>query len=266
MEDVVSEAKALAASGTKELIIVAQDTTAYGIDLYGEYKLAGLLSELCKIDGIEWIRLMYCYEDSITDELIRVIEENEKICKYIDLPLQHISDGILKAMNRKSTKESIKETIRRLREGIPGIHIRTTFITGFPGETDAAFEELAGFVSEAKFDRLGVFAYSPEEGTAAAEMPDQVDEEVKAARRDEIMEMQRQISLEKNESKIGNVLKVLIEEGPDEENSYIGRTEYDAKEIDNNVIFTSEKLLCPGNFVKVRITDAFDYDLVGWAE
>lgn len=264
MEDIQAEAEMLAARGTKELIIIAQDVTAYGKDIYGRLALPELLRGLCRIDGIEWIRLLYCYEDSITDELIETIRSEEKICKYIDIPLQHISDRILTNMNRHSTSESIKSTLAKLRDRIPGMHIRTTFIVGFPGETDEDYNELADFVEEQKFDRLGVFAYSREEGTPAAEMPDQIDEEIKEQRRDEIMAIQREISLAGNIAKVGRTLRVLVEEHC-EDGTYMGRTEYDAPDIDDGVIFTSDADLEPGTFVNVEITDAFDYDLTGKA-
>ncbi len=264
MEDIQAEAEMLAERGTKELIIIAQDVTAYGKDIYDRLALPELLRSLCKIEGIEWIRLLYCYEDSITDELIETIKTEEKICKYIDIPLQHISNGILDAMNRHSTSESIRNTIKKLRTEIPGMHIRTTFIVGFPGETDEDYEELADFIEDAKFDRLGVFAYSREENTPAAEMPDQIDEEIKEARRDDIMALQREISLAGNLAKVGGTFKVLVDEHC-EDGTYIGRTEYDAPEIDDGVIFTSDEELQPGTFVNVEITDAFDYDLTGKA-
>ena len=262
MEAVVEEARTLAARGTRELIIIAQDVTAYGKDLYGRLALPELLKKLCAVEGIEWIRLMYCYEDSITPELMQTIQEEEKICRYIDIPLQHISDRILSAMNRHSTSQSIRNTLAALRHKVPGIHIRTTFITGFPGETDEDFQELSDFTEEISFDRLGVFAYSQEENTPAAEMPDQVDQDVKEERRDSIMELQREISLENNRKKIGSRFKVLVEEDCGD-GTWLGRTEFDAPEIDNGVIFTAEEAPEVGSFVTVEITDAFDYDLTG---
>ncbi|MGI6748838.1 MAG: 30S ribosomal protein S12 methylthiotransferase RimO [Anaerovoracaceae bacterium] len=265
MEDIISEAKQLAISGCKELIIVAQDVTAYGKDIYGKYRLASLVRELCKVDGIYWIRLMYCYEDRITDELIQVIAEEDKVCNYIDIPIQHVSDKILKAMNRRSTKSSIKNTIARLRKAIPDIHIRTTLITGFPGEDKHDFEELLDFIEKEKFERLGVFAYSKEEGTPAAKMKKQVREEIKIRRAEIIMEKQLKISLHSNENKIGSTLEVLVEEVEGDGN-YVGRSRYDAPEIDNSVLFTSSKKLKPGDIVNVKIIDAFDYDLVGRME
>ena len=261
-EAILSEARMLAENGCRELILIAQDVTAYGMDLYGGYVLSKLLRKLCRIEGIAWIRLMYCYEDRITDELVQVMKEEEKICPYIDIPLQHISDSVLKAMNRRSTSAGIRRTIEKLRKEIPDIHIRTTFITGFPGETEDDFEELLSFAEDTGFERLGVFTYSQEEGTPAAEMDDQVDEEVKAQRRDAIMRAQLEISLKSNQAKIGKTLRVLVEE-KDEDGSYIGRTVWDAPEIDNAVLFTSDRNLTPGEFTDVEITDAFDYDLAG---
>ena len=276
-EKVLEEAEVLAKAGVRELILIAQDLTEYGRDLYGELRLASLLRKLCRIGGddldkgFRWIRLMYCYEDRITDELIEVMASEERICKYIDIPLQHISDSVLKAMRRKSTSQSIKGTIGRLREAMPDIHIRTTFITGFPGESEEDFEELADFVEETRFERLGVFAYSQEEGTPAGEMKNQVEEEEKKARADSIMRLQLDISREHNEQKVGKVLDVLVE-GIDKINddfvTYMGRSEYDAPEIDGSVIFrvpAEEKRLEPGDFTSVLIEDAFDYDLAGTA-
>ena len=262
IEDILEETKQLAAAGCKELILIAQDVTNYGVDLYGEYMLPELLKKLCRIDGIEWIRLMYCYEDRITDELIEVMAEEPKICKYIDIPIQHSSDDVLKAMLRRSTEDSIRNTIARLKARIPDIHIRTTLIIGFPGETDEDYEKLLEFVEEMRFARLGVFAYSQEENTVAGEMQDQIDEEIKEERLTGIMRAQLEISLESNKEKIGKTFKVLVEER-DEDGSYIGRTEFDAPEIDNSVLFTSHRQLNAGDFVDVLIEDAFDYDLVG---
>ncbi len=261
-EDILNEAEQLAAAGCKELILIAQDVTYYGKDLYGELRLAKLLKKLCKIDGIKWIRLMYCYEDRITDELIRVMAEEEKICNYLDIPIQHGSDSVLRAMNRRSTSASITNTLQRLRTAIPDIHIRTTLIVGFPGETEEDYETLVEFIEKEKFERLGVFSYSQEENTPAGEMENQVDEEIKAERLDGIMRRQIEISLESNQAKVGKTLEVMVEER-EEEGSFIGRTRYDAPEIDNAVIFTSSQNLLPGDMVKVLIQDAFDYDLVG---
>lgn len=264
IEEIVKEAERLAEAGTKELIVIAQDITYYGMDIYGKLALPELLRELCKVDGIRWIRLMYCYEDKITDELIETMASEEKICNYIDIPIQHSSDRILKAMNRKSTKSSIMSTISKLREKMPDINIRTTLITGFPGETKEDFEELYDFVHEVRFERLGIFAYSREEGTPADKMKGHIRQDIKEKRRDSIMLMQTEISLEKNREKIGKTLEVIVD-GRDDDGSYYGRSRYDAPEIDNAVLFTSEEELAPGDFVNVRITDAFDYDLVGEA-
>lgn len=262
MEDVIEEANWLAQKGCKELILIAQDVTVYGKDLYGEMVLPKLLRELCRIDGIEWIRLMYCYEDRITDELIEVMATEPKICHYIDIPIQHSSDNMLRAMNRRSTEESIRTTIDKLKKAIPDIHIRTTLITGFPGESEEDFDNLLDFVDEMRFARLGVFAYSQEENTPAGEMDNQIPEEIKLLRQDAIMRRQLDISLETNKEKVGMTLRVLVEER-DLDGSYIGRTAFDAPEIDNSVIFASERDLKAGDFVNVLIQDAFDYDLTG---
>ena len=261
-EDVLAEAEELAKAGCKELILIAQDTTYYGMDLYGEMRLAKLLKKLCKVEGIEWIRLMYCYEDRITDELIQVMAEEQKICHYLDIPIQHSSDSVLKAMNRRSTTESIKNTMARLKAAMPDIHVRTTLIVGFPGETEDDYEQLIDFVEEERFARLGVFAYSQEEGTEAGDREDQIEEEIKEVRVDGIMRRQLDISLEYNQEKVGQTFEVIVDE-IDEDGSYVGRTRYDAPEIDNSVIFTSAKELKPGDIVNVMVNDAFDYDLVG---
>ena len=262
MEDVIEEANWLAQKGCKELILIAQDVTVYGKDLYGEMVLPKLLRKLCRIEGIEWIRLMYCYEDRITDELIEVMAAEPKICHYIDIPIQHSSDNVLRAMNRRSTEESIRTTINKLKNAIPDIHIRTTLITGFPGESEEDFDNLLDFVEEMRFARLGVFAYSQEENTPAGEMDNQIPEEIKLLRQDAIMRRQLDISLETNKEKVGMTLRVLVEER-DLDGSYIGRTAFDAPEIDNSVIFASERDLKAGDFVNVLIQDAFDYDLTG---
>ena len=261
-EDVIKEAEMLAEKGCKELILIAQDLTLYGIDIYGHMALPQLLRDLCQIEGIRWIRLMYCYEDRITDELIDVMASEEKICNYIDIPIQHASDNVLKRMNRRSTESSIKETIAKLKDAIADIHIRTTLITGFPGETEEDFSKLLDFVDEMKFARLGVFAYSQEENTPAGEMEDQIAQEIKEQRADTIMRHQLDISLAGNKEKVGKTFEVLVEER-DEDGSYIGRTSYDAPEIDNSVIFTSCRELKAGMIVNVKIEDAFDYDLTG---
>ncbi len=262
IEDIVAEAEYLAAEGCKELILIAQDLTYYGKDLYGKYMLPELLRKLCRIEKLQWIRLMYCYEHRITEELIDVIATEDKICKYLDIPLQHGSNNILKAMRRHSTRESIEATISRLRERIPGIHIRTTLIVGFPGETDEDFESLLNFVEHNRFDRLGVFCYSQEENTLAGEMENQIDEDIKQERLDVIMRTQMEISLEKNQNKIGKTLKVIVDY-KDDEGVYVGRTEFDAPDIDNTVIFKTYVNHEPGDIVKVYIEDGYDYDLMG---
>ncbi len=261
-ESILKEASELAKAGVKELLIIGQDVTAYGKDRKEKDGLAKLLRKLCKTEGIEWIRLLYCYEDEITSELIRCIKEEAKICHYIDIPIQHCNDSILKSMNRKSTKESIKKTVSKLRKEIPDMIIRTTLIVGLPGEKKEEFEELYDFVSEMEFDRLGCFAYSKEEGTKAASMKPQVRSDVKERRKDKIMELQRQISLKHNESFVGKVFKVLIE-NEEEPGLYNGRTYMDAPDIDNGVMFKGPKSLKAGTFVNVLINDAFDYDLTG---
>ncbi|MBR3146668.1 MAG: 30S ribosomal protein S12 methylthiotransferase RimO [Eubacterium sp.] len=261
-ESIIAEAARLAEHGCRELVVIAEDTGCYGIDLYGEPRLAELLKKLCGIDGIEWIRLMYCYEDHITDELIDVIANEDKMCKYIDIPLQHASDRILKSMRRKTTLASISAKLDKLRARIPDIAIRTTFITGFPGETDEDSAILEDFVEEQQFARVGVFTFSAEEGTEAFDMPDQIPEDVKEERRDAVMLKQLEISLRHNQDMIGKVYEVMIDE-IDEDGSYIGRTRYDAPDIDNSVLFTSEDDHKPGDIVDVFIEEAYDYDLQG---
>lgn len=262
MENILKEAEKLAKEGVKELILIAQDVTTYGIDIYGQYNLHVLLKELCKIDGIHWIRLMYCYEDRITDELIKVMAEEEKICNYIDIPIQHSADNVLKAMKRRSSEKTIENTLAKLKKAIPDIAIRTTLIVGFPGESEEDFDKLYDFVESTKFQHLGVFTYSQEEGTVAAEMDNQIDEEIKEKRKDAIMRLQMMISRENNEALIGKELEVLIESA-DSENVYIGRSRYDAPEIDNQVIVNTDREHKPGDFVKVKIYDAYDYDILG---
>ncbi len=265
MESIVDEARALADRGCRELMLIAQDVTEYGRDLYGELMLPELLRRLCRIDGIRWIRLMYCYEDKITDELIATIASEEKICRYIDIPLQHISDNVLRSMNRRSTSQSVRDTIARLRAAVPDIHIRTTMIVGFPGESEEDFAELLDFVEETRFERLGVFAYSREEGTVAGDMDGQIDEDIKRERADAVMRRQLEISRQINDSKVGSVMEVMVDDA-DEEGAYVGRSRYDAPEIDGTVIFRADAELKPGDIVNVRITDAFDYDLTGEME
>lgn len=263
MENVIDEAKQLAESGVKELILIAQDTTSYGLDLYGELKLPELLNELCKIDSIEWIRLLYCYPDRITDELIETMKNQEKVVNYIDLPLQHADDKILKAMNRRGDQALIRNVISKLREEIPDVVIRTTFIVGFPGEGEEEFETLAEFVNEIEFDRLGVFTFSPQEGTPAFDMEYQVDEDIKTRRGEVIMQDQYSIMEEKNNEKIGKTYRVVVEDYDGYSDSYTGRTYMDAPEIDGLVKFTSHKDLDIGDFVDVEIFDVEDYDLIG---
>ena len=262
IEDIITEAKELANAGCKELILIAQDVTYYGKDLYGKFVLPELLRKLCKIDGIEWIRLMYCYDERITDELIQVMAEEDKICKYIDIPLQHASDNILRSMRRQTTRKSIKDTLAKLKAAMPDIHVRTTLIVGFPGETEDDYDQLLELVESERFSRLGVFTYSQEENTVAAEMDNQIDEDIKQTRFDGVMRRQMLISSELNQEKIGKVFDVIVD-SMDEDGSFIGRTRFDAPEIDNSVIFTSKNELQPGDIVKVKINDAFDYDIIG---
>lgn len=263
IENIIEEAKSLAANGIKELVVVAQDTTRYGIDLYGELKLPTLLKELCKINGIEWIRILYCYPECFTDELIEVIASEDKICNYIDLPLQHADGVVLKQMNRTGDEESLTALIAKIRAKIPDVVIRTTFITGFPGETEENFEVLSRFINNVKFDRLGCFAYSPEEGTFAAKMENQIDDEVKVHRSEIIMQQQYEIFSDKQESRVGTVMTAIVD-GFDEENMlYMGRTYMDAPEIDSCVIISTEDELTEGQFVKIKILGVDDCDLVG---
>lgn len=263
MENIIEEAKKMVNQGIKEIILIAQDTTRYGIDLYGEFKLSTLLKELCKIDGLKWVRLLYCYPDEISDELIQTMAQEDKICKYLDLPIQHCNNSILKKMNRKTSKEHILYIIGKLRENMPNIHLRTSLIVGFPGETEEQYEELKKFVSDVKFDRLGVFTYSQEENTPAAKLPNQISEGTKTQRQEGIMMMQKEISLQKNKGKVGNICDILIEEKVEGEDVYIGRTEYDAPEIDGVVYLQSNQSQNPGDFVKAKIIDGLEYDLIG---
>ena len=263
MENLIRQAKELAEKGVKELILVAQETTMYGKDIYGEKSLHKLLKELCKIQGFQFIRIMYCYPEEIYDELIQTMKEEQKICHYLDMPIQHCNDAILKKMGRRTNKKEIQEIVTKLREAIPDIILRTTLITGFPGETEDNFEEMMDFVDEMEFDRLGVFPYSPEEGTPAAEFPDQIDEEVKADRQCEIMELQQDIAFEKSERRIGQEMLAVIEGKVADENAYIGRTYMDAPNIDGYVFIHTDEALMTGDFVKVKITASSDYDLIG---
>ncbi|MDU3337816.1 30S ribosomal protein S12 methylthiotransferase RimO [Paraclostridium bifermentans] len=262
MEDIIKEAKDLASKGVKELVVIAQDTTKYGLDLYEEVKLPQLLEELAQIDGIKWIRIMYSYPESITEELVKVIKKYDNICNYFDMPIQHASNKVLKLMNRHTTKEDIKSKVEMIRKYIPDATLRTTIIVGFPGETDEDFNELVEFAKDMKFDRLGAFAYSREEDTPADKLPNHLDEDVKLQRRDQLMLVQQEISQNLNAQKIDNEYEVLIEEQI-EDKVYIGRTQGDAEEIDSIVYVKSENQLEIGSFVKVKINNALEYDLMG---
>ena len=263
MEQLVKEAEELAEKGVKELILVAQETTLYGKDLYGEKKLPELLRRLAAVSGIQWIRLQYCYPEEITEDLIQVMRDEPKICHYLDLPIQHASDRILKRMGRRTTQAELVEIVNKLRREIPDIVLRTTLISGFPGETQEDHEELMSFVDEMEFDRLGVFTYSPEEGTPAETMEGQVPEEVKEARRDEIMELQQEISLDKGNDRIGQEVLVMIEGKVSGESAYIGRTYGDAPKVDGYIFVQTGELLVTGDFAKVTVTGALEYDLIG---
>lgn len=264
MENLLDEARKLVGEGVRELNVIAQDTTRYGIDLYGKYMLPELLTELCKIEELKWIRILYCYPERITDELLDVMAKEEKIVKYIDLPIQHCDDAILKAMHRQGTEASLREVIKKIRDRVEGIVIRTTLITGFPGETEEQFNKLAEFVNEMEFDRLGCFPYSEEEGTPAAEMDCQVDEEVREHRAEIIMEQQSVIAEKKNNALIGKTLEVVTEGFDRYGECWFGRSAADAPEIDGKIFFTApDKKPFPGCFVKVRIDDVLDYDLIG---
>ena len=263
MERLLTQAREMAEEGVKELILVAQETTVYGTDIYGKKSLHVLLKELCKISGIRWIRVLYCYPEEIYDELIQTMKEEKKICHYLDLPIQHASDRILKRMGRRTTRAELVDIVNKLREEIPDIVLRTTLITGFPGETEEDHEELMEFVDEMEFDRLGVFTYSPEEDTPAAGMPDQIPEEIKEERRDEIMELQQEISYDKGTDRIGQELLVMIEGKVADESAYIGRTYGDAPKVDGYIFVQTGELLMTGDFAKVRVTGALEYDLIG---
>ena len=264
-EDIIAEAKTLAAQGVKEIAVIAQDTTKYGYDLYGCLMLPQLLKKLCEIDGIEWIRILYCYPDFITDELLETINSEEKICKYIDIPLQHADGKILRKMNRRGDRDSLMRLINNIREKIDGVTVRTTFITGFPGEGEDEFITLYDFVKEAAFDRMGCFAYSAEEDTEAAAMENQVDDETKQKRLDIIMRLQHDITCEKNEKRIGEICRVIVDGYDGYTDSYYGRSGSDAYEIDTQIYFTSAVELFNGEFVMVKITDTDEYDLIGEA-
>ena len=262
-ERLIAQAEHMAEQGVKELILVAQETTMYGTDLYGKKTLHLLMKELCKIKGIRWIRVLYCYPEEIYDELIQVMKEEKKICHYLDLPIQHASDRILKRMGRRTTRAQLTAIIEKLRKEIPDIVLRTTLITGFPGETEEDHQELMEFVDEMEFDRLGAFTYSPEEGTPAETMEDQIPEEIKEERRDEIMELQQEISLEKGNDRIGQELLVMIEGKVSGESAYIARTYGDAPKVDGYIFVQTGELLMTGDFAKVRVTGALEYDLIG---
>ena len=263
MEKLVAEAKDLAEQGVKELILVAQETTVYGKDLYGEKSLHKLLRELCKISGIQWIRILYCYPEEIYDELIQTIKEEKKVCHYLDLPIQHASDAVLKRMGRRTSKAQLVEIIGKLRKEIPDIALRTTLITGFPGETEEQHEELKDFVDEMEFDRLGVFTYSPEEDTPAATLPDQIPEEVKEDRQAELMELQQEIAFDLAEDMVGREVLVMIEGKVADENAYVGRTYKDAPNVDGLIFINTDEELMSGDFARVRVTGALEYDLIG---
>ncbi len=263
MEELVKEAEELAESGVRELILVAQETTLYGMDLYGKKMLPKLLQELAKASGIYWIRILYCYPEEITDELIEVIATEPKVCHYLDIPIQHASDRILKRMGRRTDNEQLRNIVTKLREAIPDICLRTTLITGFPGETEEDHEELMAFVDEMEFDRLGVFTYSQEEDTPAAIMPDQIEEEIKQARQEELMELQQEIAFEKAEDMTGRVLTVMIEGKIADEDAYVARTYRDAPNVDGYLFLNTTATLMTGDFVEVLVTDSNEYDLIG---
>ena len=263
MEKLVEQAKALADKGVKELILVAQETTLYGKDLYGEKSLPKLLHELSKISGIFWIRILYCYPEEITDELIQAIKTEPKVCHYLDIPIQHAADSVLKRMGRRTNKQQLIDTIEKLREEIPDICLRTTLITGFPGETQEDHEEVYNFVDEMEFDRLGVFTYSQEEDTAAAIMDDQIDEEIKAHRQEELMILQQEIAFEKAQDMIGRVLTVMVEGKVSDDDVYVARTYRDAPNVDGYLFINTTANLMTGDLVKVMVTDSNEYDLVG---
>lgn len=263
MERLIKEAEDLAEQGVKELILVAQETTVYGQDIYGEKSLHKLLKELCKISGIRWIRILYCYPEEIDDNLIQAIKEEPKICHYLDLPIQHASDEILKRMGRRTSKKQLVEIIGNLRSEIPDIALRTTLITGFPGESEANHEELMEFVDEMEFDRLGVFTYSPEEDTPAADMPEQIEESVKEDRQAELMELQQDIAFDKAEDMVGSEVLMMVEGKVADENVYVGRTYKDAPNVDGLIFVHTDAELITGDFAKVKVTGALEYDLIG---
>ncbi len=263
MEYLLEQARYLADNGTKELILVAQETTVYGTDIYGKKALPELLRKLCRIDGLEWIRILYCYPEEITDELIQVIKEEPKICKYLDMPIQHSSDNILKRMGRRTTRQELVDVITKLRNNIPDIALRTTLITGFPGETEEDIDDLLDFVDTMEFDRLGVFTYSPEEGTPAASMTDQIPENIKEERRNRIMELQQEVSLDKSADMVGRVIPVMVEGKITDDDAYVGRSYKDAPNVDGYVFINTNAQLMSGQIVNVSITGSMEYDLIG---
>lgn len=263
MEDLIASARELAKAGVRELILVAQETTLYGIDLYGEKSLHKLLDELNKIEDLDWIRILYCYPEEIDDNLIASIKRNDKVCHYLDMPIQHANDTILKRMGRKTSKADLENIIRKLRKEIPDIALRTTLICGFPGETKEQHEEVMCFINEMEFDRLGAFAYSPEENTPAAEFEDQVEETIKEEWQAEVMELQEEIIMDLNEEMIGKELECMVEGQVSGENTYVGRTYRDAPGVDGYIFVETQETLMSGDFVKVKVTGAYEYDLIG---
>lgn len=263
MESLIEEAKQLVEFGAKELILVAQETTLYGKDLYGKKSLPELLHKLCEIDGLYWIRILYCYPEEITEELIETIRTEEKICNYLDIPIQHASDRILKRMGRRTNQQELRDMVAKLRKAIPDICLRTTLITGFPGETQEDHEELLAFVDEMEFDRLGVFTYSPEEDTPAATFAEQVEEEIKSERQADIMELQQEIAFEKAEDMIGRTVLAMIEGKVPDEHAYVARTYKDAPNVDGFVFIQTSEELMTGDFVRAKITGSYEYDLIG---
>lgn len=263
MEELIAQAKDLADKGVKELILVAQETTVYGVDLYGKKSLHLLVRELCKISGLRWIRLLYCYPEEIYDELIETMRDEEKVCHYLDLPIQHASDAVLKRMGRRTTQADLKEIIAKLRKEIPDIVLRTTLIAGFPGETQEQHEEMMAFIDELEFDRLGVFTYSQEEDTPAAVMPDQIDEETKLTWREELMELQQEIAFDKAQDREGSIVTAMVEGKVADENAYVARTYGDAPNVDGLLFIQTAEELNSGDFARVRITGSAEYDLIG---
>ncbi len=266
MESLINEAKSLVEFGAKEIILVAQETTLYGMDLYGKKCLPELLHRLCEIEGLYWVRILYCYPEEITDELIEAIKSEDKVCNYLDIPIQHASDQILKRMGRRTNRQELADMVNKLRKAIPDICLRTTLITGFPGETQEDHESLLEFVDEMEFDRLGVFTYSPEEDTPAATFEDQIDEEIKLDRQADIMELQQEIAFEKAENTVGSTMLVMVEGKVPDEHAYVARSYKDAPNVDGFVFIQTGKELITGDFVKVRITGSYEYDLIGEIE